>query len=192
MPDPPDIDRPADAPPTPPPPLVNELVNRGVTGTTAADLVGQYPADAIEAKLKVFDWLVEKQDKRVARSPAGYLVKSITDDYAAPKGFESRAARQARSEAKRQAEREAAAGRRREREQEDRDRAIREEVDAYLKRLTPAERTALEAEALARADSEARQVYEEATARIRAVILLGLVREHAAQELGRGAISAGA
>ncbi len=192
MPDPPDIDRPADAPPTPPPPLVDELVNRGVTGTTAADLVGQYPADAIEAKLEVFDWLVEKQDKRVARSPAGYLVKSITDDYAAPKGFESRAARQARSEAKRQAEREAAAGRRREREQEDRDRAIREEVDAYLKRLTPAERTALEAEALARADSEARQVYEEATARIRAVILLGLVREHAAQELGRGAISAGA
>lgn len=154
--------------------------------------MGQYPADAIEAKLEVFDWLVEKQDKRVARSPAGYLVKSITDDYAAPKGFESRAARQARSEAKRQAEREAAAGRRREREQEDRDRAIREEVDAYLKRLTPAERTALEAEALARADSEARQVYEEATARIRAVILLGLVREHAAQELGRGAISAGA
>ena len=113
MPDPPDIDRPADAPPTTPPPLVNELVNRGVTGTTAADLVRQYPADAIEAKLEVFDWLMEKQDKRVARSPAGYLVKSITDDYAAPKGFESRATRQARAEAKRQADREVAEGRRR-------------------------------------------------------------------------------
>ena len=162
MADPPDIDGPAEAPTPPPPPLVNELVNRGVTGTTAADLVRQYPADAIEAKLEVFDWLVEKQDKRVARSPAGYLVKSIADDYAAPKGFESRAARQARAEAKRQAEREAAERRRGEQEQEARDLARRQAVAAYLQGLTPAEREALEAEVLSRADPEARQVYEEA------------------------------
>ena len=191
MPNPPDIDRPADAPP-PPPPLVDELVNRGVTGTTAADLVGQYPADAIEAKLEVFDWLMEKQDKRVARSPAGYLVKSITDDYAAPKGFESRATRQARAEAKRQADWEAAEDRRGRREQEARDRAVLEEVDAYLKRLTPAERKAREAEALAQAGPEARRGYEEAApARFRAAMLLDLLREHVAQELGRGAIPAG-
>ena len=38
-------------------------------------------------KLEVFDWLTEKKDKRVAKSPAGYLVKSISEDYAAPKGF---------------------------------------------------------------------------------------------------------
>ena len=187
MPDLPDIDEPADAPPTPtpPPPLVTELVNRGVTGTTAADLVGQYPADAIEAKLEVFDWLMERQDKRVARSPAGYLVKSITDDYAKPKGFESRADRQARAEAKRQADREAAAGRRREREQEARDQARRQAVDAYIERLTEADRTALEAAALARAEPEARQAYEEAPTRYRDVFLLGLVREHVAQELRR-------
>ena len=191
MPDLPDIDEPADAPPTTPPPLVNELVNRGVTGATAADLVGQHPADAIEAKLEVFDWLMEKQDKRVARSPAGYLVKSITDDYAAPKGFESRATRQTRAEAKRQADREVAEQHRRQREQEARDRAILEKVDAYLKRLTPAERTAREGEALARADAEARQSYEEAApARFRAAMLLDLLREHVAQELGRGAIPA--
>ena len=183
MPDPPDIDGPADAPPTTPPPLVNELVNRGVTGTTAADLVRQYPAHAIEAKLEVFDWLVEKQDKRVARSPAGYLVKSITDDYAAPKGFESKAVRQARAEAKRQADREAAEGRRRQREQESRDQARREEVDAYIKKLAPAERKALEAEALARAGAEARQGYEEAPARLRATMLLGLLREHVGREV---------
>ena len=144
-----------------------------MTRTTAADLVRQYPAEPIEAKLEVFDWLVEKQDKRVARSPAGYLVKSIADDYAVPKGFESRAARQARAEAKRQAEREAAEGRRREQEQEARDRASREEVDAYLKRLTPAERKALEAEVLAAADPEARQGYEEAPARYRGRLAAG-------------------
>jgi Replication initiator protein A len=170
----------------PAPPLVAELAGRGVTRTTAAELVRQYPAEGIEAKLEVFDWLTEKQDKRVARSPAGYLVKSITDDYATPKGFESRAARRARSEAKRQADQKAAEGRLRQREQEARDQARRQAVDAYLQRLTPAERKALEAEALARAGPEARQGYEEASARLRATMLLGLVREHVAQELGRG------
>jgi hypothetical protein len=170
-----------------PPRLVRELVNRKVTPKTADELVEQHPAERIAAKLEVFDWLTEKQDKRVARSPAGYLVKSIVDDYAAPKGFESRAARQARTEAKRQADREAAEGRRRQREQEARDRATREEVDAYLKRLTPAERKALEAEVLSRAVPEARQGYEQAPARLRATMLLSLVREH----VGRDSIPAG-
>ena len=176
----------------PEPPLVAELASRGVTRATAAELVRQHPADAIEAKLEVFDWLMEKQDKRVARSPAGYLVKSITDDYAAPKGFESKADRQARAEAKRQADREVAERRRREREQAARDQARRQAVDAYLQGLTPAERKALEAEVLARAAPEARQGYEQAPARLRATMLLGLLREHVAQELGREAIPAGA
>ena len=167
------------------PPLVTELVSRGVTRATAAELVRQHPAERIEAKLEVFDWLMEKQDKRIARSPAGYLVKSIADDYATPKGFESRAARQARAEAKRQADREAAEDRRRQREQAASDQARREAVDAYIKGLAPAERKALEAEALARADAEARQGYEQAPARLRATMLLGLLREHVGQFLGR-------
>jgi hypothetical protein len=151
---PPVLARP-DQPDAEPPRLVAELADRGVTGATAADLVRQYPADAIEAKLEVFDWLMERQDKRVARSPAGYLVKSIADDYAAPKGFESRAARQARAEAKRQAEREAAERRRGEQEQEARDRAERQAVAAYWAALTPEQQEALDAESLARADPEA-------------------------------------
>ena len=172
------------------PPLVTELVSRGVTRATAAELVRQHPAERIKAKLEVFDWLAEKQDKRVARSPAGYLVKSIADDYAAPKGFESRAVRQARAEAKRQADREVAERRRREREQAASDQARRQAVDTYLQRLTPAKRMALEADALAQADPEARQGYEEAPARLRATLLLGLVREHMARELGREVIRA--
>jgi hypothetical protein len=55
-------------------------------------------------------------------------------------------------------------------------------VDAYLGRLTPAERAALEAEALTQAGPEARRAYEETTpARFRAAVLLGLVREHVAR-----------
>jgi hypothetical protein len=180
-----------DQPGSEPSSLAAELAHRGVTGTTAADLARQYPADAIAAKIEVFDWLMEKQDKRVARSPAGYLVRSIADDYAAPKGFESKAARQARAEAKRQADQEVAEVRRRQREQEARDQGRRQAVDAYLERLTLAERKALEAEALAQASPEARQGYEETSARYRGTMLLTLVRAHVARELSRGATPAG-
>src|SRR5262249_36014176 len=175
-----------------PPHLVAELADRGVTRTTAEDLVQRHPAERIEAKLEVFDWLMEKQDKRVGKSPAGDLVKSIADDDVAPKGFEAQAARQARADAKRRADQQAAEQRRRQQEQEARDQAQRQAVDAYLQRLTPAERTALEAEVLAQASPEVRRGYEAAApARLRASMLLGLVREHVAQELLE-AITAGA
>ena len=58
-------------------------------------------------------------------------------------------------------ERPKAEERRHNREQAARDQARRQAVDAYLERLTPAERKALEAEALARADAGARQCYKE-------------------------------
>jgi hypothetical protein len=90
-------------------------------------------------------------------------------------------------EARQAQEREKAEGRRRQRQQEARLQA----VDAYLQRLTPTERTALEAEVLSRADPEARRGYEEAPARLRATMLLGLVREHVAEGLSRSAIPAG-
>ena len=62
-------------------------------------------------------------------------------------------------------------------------------MNAYLESLTPAERKAMEAEALARAEPEARQSYEEAPARLRGTMVLLLVREHVARELSRGTIS---
>ena len=105
-----------------------------------------------------------------------------------PRASSAVAERQAREEARQAQEREEAEDRRRQREQAARERALREEVDAYIERLTPAEREALEAEALAQADPEARRAYEEAgPARLRAALLLGLVREHVARELSREA-----
>ncbi len=101
-------------------------------------------------KLDVFDWLMEKQDKRVAKSPAGYLVKSINDDYAAPKGFVSREpsgsggrkpgrprnARPPRSAAAKQ-------------EAEAREQAEQKAIDAYWASLTPEQQAELDAAALA-------------------------------------------
>ena len=166
-----------------PPPLVAELINRGVTKATAAELVQRHPAELIQAKIDVFDWLMEKQDKRVAKSPAGYLVKSIIKDYAAPKGFivapsgSSEEARQAR-------ERQDAEDRRRQQEQEARDQAMRKRVNAYIKQLDQAERIALEAEALATASLENRESYHShIMARFRDTLMLAMLRDLIAKKL---------
>jgi hypothetical protein len=166
-----------------PPPLVAELTKRDVTQATAEALVRQYPTEEIAAKLEVFDWLVEKQDKRVAKSPAGYLVMSIQKDYATPKGFVSKAERQ-RSEAARQAkERQAAEERRRKQAEERRQDEERKAADAEIERLTPLERAELEAEVLAEADPEERQAYEDPSLRMfRDTLMLGMLRNRFAEK----------
>ena len=175
----------------PEPPLVAELVSRGVTRATAAELVRQHPAERIQAKIDVFDWLTEKQDKRIAKSPAGYLVKSIADDYAAPKGFslESRA-RAPRGSA-------ASPGTRGGRAAPPRSGAggPRPGPATGRRRLSrapdPGRAEGAGGRGLAQADAEARESYENAPPRLRVSVLLGLVREHVAQGLLRGAISVG-
>jgi hypothetical protein len=137
-----------------PPGLVAELTNRGVTKATAAELVSKHPADFIQHKIDVFDWLIEKQDKRVARSPAGYLVTSIEKDYADPKGFVSREERQRREEVRQAKEREAAEKRRREKEQEAREQAERQAITAYWESLTPEQQAELDAASIAAADPD--------------------------------------
>jgi hypothetical protein len=179
------------AAPPGPSPLEAELIGRGITPAMAGVLVRDHGEEPIRAQVEHLDWLVETKPGKVA-DPAAWLVSAIRNGHAAPKGFVSKAERQRREEARQAQEREKAQRRRREREQAARDQAERQAVVAYIQRLTPAERTALEAEALAQADAEVRQSYEEAApARFRAAMLLDLLREHVAQELGRGAISAG-
>ena len=68
------------------PGLEAELTRRGVTERAARGLVRQYPVARIAEKLAVFDALVARSDRRLARNPAGYLVQSIRDDYAPPPG----------------------------------------------------------------------------------------------------------
>ena len=133
-------------------PLVAELVRRGISGKAAAELVQQHPADIIQAKLEVFDWLAEKQDKRVAKSPAGYLVKSIEDDYAAPKGFVSKAERQRQQEAKQVKERTAAEERRRKQQEDAQEQAKQKRDAAYWESLTPEQQAELDDASIAQAD----------------------------------------
>jgi hypothetical protein len=134
--------------------LVAELTNRGVTKATAAELVQKHPTEFIEHKLEVFDWLTEKQDKRVAKSPAGYLVTSIEKDYAVPKGFVSRAERQRHDQVRQTRERQAAVQRRRQQEEEARNQTEQHAIAAYWESLTPEQQAELDAASVAQADAE--------------------------------------
>jgi hypothetical protein len=143
-----------------PPRLVTELVNRGVTKTTAFALVQRHSAERIEAKIEVFDWMKERKDKRIGKNPAGYLVKSINDDYAAPEDFVSKAEREHQAETLRQRQQVDADARRRQQKEAARERSENEAIAAYWASLTPEEQSRLQAEALASGGEETRQAYE--------------------------------
>lgn len=151
---------PAPEPAEEPPPLLKELVERGVSRARAADLIRRHTPERIGQKLEIFDWMAERKDKRIGKSPAGWLVKAVEDDYAAPKDFESREVRGAREEVQRQRECRAAEETLRRREEHKRQAEEAEAVDAYLARLTPDERASLEAEASAHAPEDVRRNLE--------------------------------
>ncbi|MBX6315429.1 MAG: replication initiator protein A [Isosphaeraceae bacterium] len=132
--------------------LEQELTRRGVTPATAAELVRQHPAAAIAAKLDLFDWLAARQDGRIRRNPAGFLVDSIRKDYAPPPGFEPRAERERREQQRREAEQQARAAQARRAAARAREHTEHQAVLAFWDALDPAERAALDAAALAEAD----------------------------------------
>lgn len=146
-----------------PKPLERELIARGVTPSTAAELVAAYPEEKITAQVEHLDWLKEKHPKKVTGSPAGFLVKSIRQDYAPPSGFESKAIRTAREEAKREEQRREAEARRHKEESRRRDLEAQAQINAYLSGLTAQEQEQLDHEALAAAEPELRANYEHAT-----------------------------
>jgi Replication initiator protein A len=134
--------------------LAEQLVQRGVTRARAVALTTKYPMEMIAAKIDVFDWMTASGDKRIGKSPAGYLVKSIEDDYAAPKGFVSKAEREKQEAAKRESERTAAEAHRSRHEKAAREKAERDAIHAYWGALSPGEQAALDEAARALANPE--------------------------------------
>ena len=141
-------------PAAPPSPLIAELVRRGVTEATAAGLVSEHPAEMIAEKLDIFDWMEGKRDKRIATSPAGYLVDSIRKGYQTPKGFQSRAERERLAESAAKRQQTEAAAREAERQRQQREEEETALIDAYWAGLNPEEQEDTDARALAEADSE--------------------------------------
>ncbi len=164
-------------------PAVEGLIRRGVTRARAEDLASRHPSARIAEKLEIFDWKLAKSPAGMKRNPAGWLVKAVEDDYPAPRGFESRAAREALFDRGREVAEE---GRRARAEARRRDRAG-QTVDDSIARLAPDERAALEAQAIAAAPEEARRGLEAPglPTSIRKALRLALVREHVAAKLDR-------
>jgi hypothetical protein len=157
------------------------LVARGVTRAKAEDLAGRHAPAAIAEKVEVFDWKLAEDPSGMRKNPAGWLVRAIEDGYPAPPAFRGRADREARLRRDRSAAEEARLAR------SERGRGDRagKAVDAYIARLSAAERAALEAEALAEAPEEARRDHGSpgTPPSIRKALLLVLVREHVAARL---------
>ncbi len=80
----------SEAPPPADEPLSQALIARGVTLSTAVELVGKFSPERIQQQLEVFDWLVSQREPRIRRSPAGFLVSAIRGEYVPPRDFESR------------------------------------------------------------------------------------------------------
>src|SRR3954449_1054324 len=94
-----------------------------------------------------------RNDRRVQRNPAGYLVESIRQNYSPPKGYESTAERSRKLEADEQRRHEDVAAKQRA------DMAERAEQQAELKKiarfwgdLSPAEKDKIKEEAVAAAN----------------------------------------
>jgi hypothetical protein len=169
-----------------PSPFIGELVKRGVTESTAIELVQQHQdePEIIETRLEVFDWLTDRADKRLAKSPAGYLVSSITRRYAVPKGFESKADRQKREEATQIKERKAAEARTRQQEAARLEHFLAEQAKAYRRSRTPEQLAQLEADAITQASEETRRNLDDPALKpFRKTLLSSLVRDHIARLL---------
>lgn len=138
--------------------LVRELTARGVTGTTARELVAHYPEERIRRQLAFADDLREADGGRIS-SLGGYLARSIRDDYAAPPGFEARQERRRREEAAREAARREAEAKRIQQEQDRRERAVQEKVSGYWLGLPTDRQRALDAAALRAAEPDVVETY---------------------------------
>jgi hypothetical protein len=122
------------------------LVVRGVSEAAAARLVADHDAELISQKIAELDWLMTT---RKIDNPGGYLVQSIQEGWATPKGYaqagrekEVKEAAAARAEKERKA-REAA-----EQAEKAKRAAERRHVDRALAGMTEPDRHLLEEEAL--------------------------------------------
>ena len=164
------------------PPIAAELVERGVTEATAVELVQQHPPEFIQLQIEVFDWLKEKQDKKVSASPSGYLVKSIEMKYSVSAKFISKAEQKRRDEERQAKYRKEAEDARRKQQEAARVRDENLAVAAYRKALTPDELARHEADAIATASEEARQSLDTPMmARFRKTMIGQLLDEHIRQ-----------
>jgi plasmid replication initiation protein len=68
-------------------PLLQALVERGLNTVSARRIVAKVESVKIQEKLALFDWLVSRNDLRIQRNRAGFLYRSITEDFPLPDDY---------------------------------------------------------------------------------------------------------
>ncbi len=82
--------------------MVEELIKRGITAASAKALVEKHP-NQVNRKMEVFDWLVKTDSSLIEKNPAGYLRKSIEENWQPPSGFVSKTDREKKAQEKEKA-----------------------------------------------------------------------------------------
>jgi hypothetical protein len=159
--------------------LVAELMARGVSQEVAEELVKTRPPELVDLRIEVFDWVLQQRNQKIIKEhPTGYLISSIRDRYlTVPKGFESKADRVKREEAKRDEQRRAAEATRKRQEAIAAEVEQKAQVEEYLKNLATGDLEQLDREALEEADPEIRASYEQATLPVLQRAQLRIIRE---------------
>ena len=128
--------------------LETALTGRGVNSAMARAIIAQYPPRQIQAQMEVFDWMVERQDRKLSRNPPGFLVSAIKGNYEPPRDFVN-AAEEVRKRRTSAARKEQLAARKRARWEKTEHEQLEQDkrVEDYLQGLLPEERIHAEKEA---------------------------------------------
>lgn len=161
-----------------PTPLAKDLIARGVNPAVATELVASHGEEEIRGRIEQFDFLKEKQPKKVAGNPGGFLADSIRKGYGPPAGFESRAQAEARKEAEEARRRSEAEAARKKREETEQALANTERIKAHVRGLSKSQLEALDREALREASESERRDYEQSTFAGKGMILRGIRERH--------------
>jgi hypothetical protein len=125
-------------------PIVQDLIDRGVSPDAAAKLEATYLVEDIQLQIEHFDWLKETKHKLYPDNPGGWFIKAVPKKYTPPPQFKTKAKHQQDEEVRKEKQRQAAEVKRIKKEKETREEqqhtANKAAAEAYLADLTPEER----------------------------------------------------
>jgi len=68
-------------------PLVQALIDRGISAPSARRIASQTGSTKVEEKIALVDWLSARNDPRVQKNRAGFLYRAITEDFPLPEDY---------------------------------------------------------------------------------------------------------
>ena len=127
--------------------LIRKLADRGITEKAARHLVKRYSRGQVEGQIASFDWLVGNKSLLIDKNPAGFLRKSIEENYDSPVGYAENKNREEWKMVQQQRKEEEA-------KEQKRLSEIQEKVDEYREGLSEKEYQKLREDAIALIESD--------------------------------------